>query len=125
MEEESQNQKGINLVDEYFEITTKFKELKKEQERLKENLIRFAKESEKEIISGTLMNTKFKEIKRVVLPEDRIELIKIIKDRGVYENYSMLSYSKINSKFLKGEIEEDIKNALKIKKNTRFSLSKK
>ncbi len=125
MNEEFKNQEGINLVDEYSEISTKFKELKKKQEELKGKLIEFARENEKELISGTLMNAKFKKIESIILPEDKMGLIKLMKEKGIYEDYSMLSYSRINSKYLKGEIEETIKNTLEIKKDIKLSLSKK
>ena len=74
------------------------------------------------------MKCSVKEIEKVVLPEDKEkkeQFIQLMKEKGLYEELSMVCYPKINSKILKGEIEEDIKKMVDLEKDFRLSLSRR
>ncbi len=119
---------GVKLVDEFSEIRTRLAELKSKEEKFKEKLMAYAKRFAVDIVYGSNMKCSVKEIDKVILPEDKEEkekFIKLIKDLGLYDEYSMICYSKLNSKVIKGEIETEIKDAVKIVKDFRLSLSKR
>ena len=124
---EFKQNEGIKLVDDLSEIKTKLFELKKQSDELKEKLVLYGKQFEMDTISGSNKIVKLKEFDKVVLPkeEDREEFIKLMKDKGIYDECSMLSYSKINLKVLNGEVDDEIKNKVEIVKDWRISLSKR
>ena len=125
---EFKENEGVQLVDEFSEVKTKLSELKKAEEKFKEKLIAYAKQFGIDIVYGSNMKCSVKEIDKIVMPEDEEEkakFIKLMKDLGVYEECSMVCYPKLNSKVLKGEIEDEIKDAVDIVKDWRLSLSKR
>jgi hypothetical protein len=119
------DEEGIKLVNELSKINEQLTELKNKQASLKENLVKFAKEKGMEFVSGTDMKATIKEFEKLILPEDRKKFVQMIKDKGLYEEYSNLSYARLNSKFLRGELEDEIKDTVKTEKDWRISLSKK
>lgn len=119
---------GVKFVDRFSEIKIKLKELEHEEDKLKEDLIAFAKSKGIDIIYGSNMKCSVKEFDKVVLPEDSEEknaLINLIKQKGLWEEFSMICYPKLNSKMLKDEIDEEIKKMVDVVKDFRLSLSKR
>jgi len=53
------------------------------------------------------------------------ELVKLIKDKGLYDELSSLNYFKLSPKVLKKEVDEDIINLTDKDKGHRLSLSKR
>ena len=54
-------------------------------------------------------------------PEEKIkDIIKIMKQKGIYDNYSMLNYMKLNSSIIKGNVEQDIIALIKKEKAFNF-----
>lgn len=126
--EEFKEDEGVKLVDEFSEIKTKLSELKKSEDEFKEKLIAYAKQFGVDIVYGSNKKCSVKEFDKIVLPEDdeqKAKFIKLMKDLGVYDECSMVCYPKLNSKVIKGEIEEEIKDAVEIVKDFRLSLSKR
>jgi len=123
--EEFKEDEGLKLVDEFSEIKTKLSELKKADEEFKEKLIAYAKQFGIDIVYGSNMKCSVKEIEKVVMPEDKEEFIKLLKDKGVWDEMSMVCYPRLNSKIIKGEIEDEIKDSVDIVKDFRLSLSKR
>jgi putative RecB family exonuclease len=116
---------GVKLVDEFSEIKTKLSELKKAEEDFKDKLIAYAKQFGIDIVYGSNMKCSVKEIEKVVMPEDKEEFIKLLKDKGLWDECSMVCYPKINSKVIKKDIEKEIIDAVNIEKDFRLSLSKR
>jgi len=116
---------GVKLVDEFSEIKTKLAECKKAEEEFKDNLIKYAKQFGVDIIYGSNMKCSVKEFDKIVLPEEKEEFIKLLKDKGLWEEFSMICYGRLNSRIVKGEIEDEIKGKVKIEKDFRISLSKR
>ena len=73
----------------------------------------------------SIILNKLREFDKVILPEgeDREKFIKLMKDKGIYEECSMVCYPRINSKVLKDDVEDDIKEKVEIVKDTRISLT--
>lgn len=125
---EFKKDEGVQLVDEFSNIKTKLSEFKKQEDEFRENLIKYAKQFGIDIVYGSNMKCSVKEIDKIVMPEDEEEkakFIKLMKDLGVYEECSMVCYPKLNSKILKGEIKQEIRDAVDIVKDFRLSLSKR
>ena len=52
----------------------------------------------------------------------REAVLAALKQKGLYNNYSMLNYMKLNSSIVKGIIEQDIQNLVKKEKAFRLTL---
>ncbi|MBU0962570.1 MAG: PD-(D/E)XK nuclease family protein [Nanoarchaeota archaeon] len=116
---------GVKLVDEYSEIKMKLGELKKQDEEFREKLIAYAKQFDVDYIYGSNKKCSVKEFEKIVLPEDKEELIKLMKKKGVYEDFVMLNYMRLNSGVIKGGVDDEIKKLVEIVKDFRLSLSKR
>ena len=124
---------GVVLVDEFSEVKTGLGELKKKQEEFKGKLIGYSKQFGVDVVYGSNKKCSVKEFEKVVLPEDREEFVKMLKDKGLWEELSMVCYPKLNSQVMRGalgghdsgepELDEDIKKMIGIEKDWRLSLS--
>ena len=117
---------GGKLVDEF----SKFQETKKQSEEMieeiKKDLIEFAKQKEIDVVFGTDKKCSVKEYDKIIFPDDKKEeLLNLIKDKGLYEEFSSLNYFKLSPKILKKEVDEDIINLTDKEKAHRLSLSKR
>ena len=126
--EKFKENEGVKLVDEFSEIKTKLIELKNQEDEFKEKLIAYAKQFGIDVVYGSNNKCSVKEFDRIVMPEDpeeKAKFIKLMKDLGVYEECSMICYPRLNSKIIKGEIEDEIKDSVEIVKDWRLSLSRR
>jgi len=123
--EQFKEDEGVKLVDKYLEIKTKLSELKTAEEEFKDNLVRYAKQFEIDVVYGSNMKCSVKEIDKIVLPEDKEELIKILKEKGLWEDFVTLNYMKLNSGIIKGNLDKEIKDIVDVVKDFRLSLSKR
>ena len=123
--EKFKKDEGVKLVDEFSEVKTKLSELKKAQEEFKEKLISYAKQFGIDVVYGSNMKCSVKEIDKIVLPEDKEELINLIKEKGLWNEMNMLNSWKIKSEVLKGNVDKDIKKMCEKIKDFRLSLSKR
>ena len=57
--------------------------------------------------------------------EDKEELIGLLKEKGLWDEISMINFMKLQSKVIKDEVDEDIKEEVEIGKDFRLSLSKR
>ncbi|MEK6918316.1 MAG: PD-(D/E)XK nuclease family protein [Nanoarchaeota archaeon] len=123
--EQFKENEGVKLVDKYSEIKTKLGELKKAEEEFKDNMVRYAKQFGIDIVYGSNMKCSVNEIDKIILPEDKNELIKLLKKKGLWEDMSMINFMKLQSKALKDEIDKDIKKEIKFGKDYRLYLSER
>ena len=114
---------GLKLVDEYSELYIEKKEKEERLNELKEKLISFAKQKDVNVVFGSNKKCSVKEYDKVVYP-NKEELIKLIKEKGLYEEFSSLNYLKLGPKICKKEIDEEIINLTEKEKAFRLSLSK-
>ncbi len=116
---------GVKFVDKFSEIKMKLKELEDEKDKLRENLIAFAKLKGVDIIYGSNMKCSVKEFDKIVLPEDKEELINLLKNKGIWDEFSSINFMRLQSKVLRDEIDKEIKKMVDIEKDFRLSLSKR
>ncbi len=116
---------GVKFVDKFSEIKMKLAELRDEEDKLKEDLIAFAKSKGIDIIYGSNMKCSVKEIDKIVLPEDKDKLIRMLKDKKLWDEFSSINFMRLQSKVLKDEIDKEIKKMIDIEKDFRLSLSRR
>ena len=117
---------GGKLVDEF----SKLQEIKKESEikieGIKNDLVEFAKQKEIDVVFGTDKKCSVKEYDKIIFPDEKKEeLLKLIKDKGLYDEFSSLNYFKLSPKILKKQVDEDIINLTDKERAYRLSLSKR
>ena len=124
---EFKDDEGVQFVDEFSEIKNKLKELQDKQDELKKNLVEFAKQKGVDIVYGSNMKCSVKEFDKLVMPEgeDKDKFIQLMKDKGIYEDCSMICYPRLQSKVLKDDIDKELKKMCQIEKDFRLSLSKR
>ena len=122
---EFKEDEGVKFVDEFSEIKKLLYDLKKREDRLKEHLIEFSKQKGTDVIYGSNMKCSVKEFDKIVLPEEKEEFIQLLKDKGLWDEFSMVCYSKINSGILKGDADADLKKMVEIEKSFRVGLSRR
>ena len=76
-------------------------------------------------VYGSNKKASVKDLKKVILPEDKEKLIQLIKDKGLWEEFAMLNYSRFNSRVRKGELDEDIMDGIEMGEDWRVSLSRR
>ena len=123
--EQFKEDEGVKLVDKYSEIKMKLSKLKSDEEEFRDNLIRYAKQFDIDIVYGSNKKCSIKEIDKIVLPEDKTNLIKLLKEKGLWEEFVSLNYMKLNSGGTKDKLDEDIKGAVDVVKDYRLSLSQR
>lgn len=126
--EEFKKDDGVKIVDEFSEVKNKLKELTNKKEELEGKLIDFAKQFKVDIIYGSNNMAKVKEIEKIVLPEDEKEksqFIQLLKNKGLWEEFSMICYPKLSSKILGGEVDKDLSKMIEVEGDYRISLSKR
>jgi len=125
--EKFKEDEGVQLVDEFSEIKKKLYELKKAGEEFREKLIKYGKQFEVDAVYGSNKVARLREFDKIVMPEgeDKEKFLQLLHDKGLYEECSMLCYPRLNSKVLKKEIDEEIRDKVKIEKDWRISLSQR
>ena len=91
---------------------------------MKEKIIEFSKQFKVDIVYGSNMKTSVKEVEKIILPEDKENLIDYMKKKGIYESISMINFMSLQSKILKGQLEE-LKGKVKIGKDYKLNISKR
>ena len=122
--EEFRDDDGVKMVDEYAEIDEKERQLKARKEKLKEQLISFAKQKQINRIFGTEKKISVKLSPKVVIPDKNV-LKEVLKEKGIYYEVSMLNYSKLNSLIIKGQIDSEVVKKVKIEREYKITMSNK
>lgn len=122
---EYKEDEGLKLVDELSEVKKQLQELTEKEVEVSGNLIDYAKQLGVDAVYGSNSLAKVKEFDKITLPEDKEEFLDLMKKKGVYDSCSMICYPKIQSKFLKGELDKDVAAKMKREKDWRISLSKR
>src|SRR3989344_3932429 len=110
------------LVDEYEKLENQKKEIEQKEEELKKRIIDLAKEKNTGVIFGVHKKCFIKEYEKVVYPENKDLLIRIIREKGLYEDLSHLNYPRLSSKIIKNEVDKEIADLTKKEKAFRLSL---
>ena len=116
---------GVKLVDELSEIEAGEKELKKRKQEITAGIIEFAKQQEIDVVHGSEKLASVKPYQRIVYPDDKEEFVSLLKEKGLYENLSMLSYPRLSSLIQKNQIDREIIDRTSTETGYKIFLSKK
>ena len=109
------------LVDEFEKLESQIEEINKKKEELKIQIIALSKEKNINILFGKNKKCLIKEYEKVVYPENKEFLIRIIRDKGLYEELSQISYPRLSSRIIKNQLDSDILNLVKKEKDFRLA----
>lgn len=123
--EEFKEDDGVKLVDEYTEMEFLEKEAKQKKEAIKLKLIEFSKQKKINVVYGSNKKVSVTQYDKVVYPENKIEFVELIKEKGLYENVSILCFPRLSSMILKKQIDQEIIDKTLKEKDYRISVSKK
>ena len=113
---------GGKLVNEFSELQETKKQAEIKIEEIRKDLIEFARQKKIDMVFGTKKKCSVKEYDKVVFL-DKEELLKLIKEKGLYDRFSSLNYFKLSPKIRKKEVDEDIINLTEREKAYRLTLS--
>ncbi|MBW2975235.1 hypothetical protein KY366_05950, partial [Candidatus Woesearchaeota archaeon] len=124
-EEEFKEDDGLRLVDEYSRLEKAKKDSELGMERIRAKLIEFSKQKGINVVWGTDKKASIREYYKVIFPPDKDNFIKLIKDKGIYEDVSSVNYLKLGAKILKNQVPEEVIKEVKTEKSNRVTLSKR
>ena len=110
------------LVDEFEQLQKLKQELEKKEGELRNKIIELARQNNTDILFGTNKKCSIKPYQKVIYPEDKTELVKLIKEKGFYEMFSSVNYFKLGPAIIKGQVDKEISIMAKIENAFRLSL---
>ena len=122
---EFKDDEGVKLVDEFSEIKKLLYDLRKREERLRGSLVEFSKQKKIDTVYGSNMKASVREFDKIVMPEDKEELIKLMKNKGIWDDFAAINFMKFQSGVVKGNVDDDVRKLVDIVKAWRVSVSKK
>jgi len=113
------------IVDEFKKLQDMKKDIEVKLQTLKDNIIKLAIENNTDKLLGTKFLCSVKEYEKVVYPDNKSELIEMIKSKGIYEQFSSINYLKLGPKIVGGEVDKEIVDLVNKEKAFRLSLKKR
>ena len=113
------------LIDELDKIEKLKIDLEKKELEIKKKIIELAKKLNTEVLFGNNKKCVIKEYVKIVYPEDKTIIISLMKQKGIYDNYSMINYMRLNSAITKNEVVQEVVDLIKKEKAFRVSLRDK
>jgi len=112
------------LVDELDRLERTKKDTEVKIENLKSKIANIAKLEDKSFLNGTHKRCSVREHDKVVYPEDKNSFAKLIKEKGIYDYFSQVNYSRLSSAIIKKDINigKEIFEKVKIIKDFRIVL---
>lgn len=110
------------LVDEFEKLENQKRDIEAREEELKKKIIELAKQKNTEVLFGNHKKCSIKEYEKVVFPEDKTQIIELIKKNGLYDRFSSLNYLKLSPAIIKQEISKEIIELTKREKAFRLSM---
>ncbi len=117
-----QNDKA--LIDEYEKLQAAKKDIEMKEGEIKTKIIALAQQKNTNLLFGTHKKCSIKEYQKVIYPEDKDSFAKLIKEKGIYEPYSQVNYSRLNQAIIKKDagIDKEILDKVSIAKDFRIIL---
>ena len=109
------------LIDEYETLEAKKKEIEQREAELKKKIIELAKQKNTEVLFGNNKKCSIKEYDKIIYPEDKTQILELIKKKGLYDRFSSVNYLKLSPAILKEEIDNEIIGLTKKEKSFRLS----
>ena len=123
---------GVRMVDAYRELEEKKRALKdriamleERQRELSESIVGYADGHGYNAVNGSDCYVVVSHQKKVVLPEDKTDVIEHLKRSGSYERYSMVNYPRLRSDIMKGQTDAVLRNMAMVVPDDRLYLKRK
>jgi len=113
------------LVDEYEKLAIQKKEIEQKEIELKNKIFQLAKEKNTNVLFGINKKCLIKEYEKVIFPDDKTEIVELIKKKGLYEKFSSVNYLKLSPAIIKMEVDREILDLTKKQKAFRIFLKEK
>ncbi len=110
------------LVDEFEKLQKLKAEIEVKEQEIRTKLITLAKDKNTEVLFWNNKKCFIKEYEKVIFPENKEQIVKLIKEKGVYDKFSSVNYLKLSPAIINGEIDKEIANLTKKEKAFRLSL---
>lgn len=135
-ENEYMSDSGVKLVNSYAELKAKEKQVKldlyAELEKIEEALFAFAEKEDVDVVFGSKNKIRIKESEQLKFPsknsKERIELEKLLKDKGLWNEVDQLDTSALNKllteKNFDPELIKQVNKFIKLEKSKRLYVSK-
>ncbi len=104
------------LVDEFERLENQKREIEEKEIELKKKIIELAKKKNTETLFGNNKRCLIKEYEKIIYPEDKTQMITMLKEKGLWNEFSMINYSRFGSKARKKELDEELINLIKKEK---------
>lgn len=115
---------GKDLVDEYENLNNLKKDIDIRIENLRKHIEQLAVENNTDKLIGSNVLCSINEYDKIVYPKDKENLIRLIKEKGIYDQVSSINYLLLNLKINKRNIDQEIMDLIELKKAFRISLKK-
>lgn len=112
------------LVDELDKLNRARKDAEVKIENLKSEIAKIAKLEGRNFVNGTHKVCSVKEYDKVIYPEDKDSFTKLVKEKGIYEYFSQINYSRLSSAIVRKDINinKEILDNVRIAKDFRVVL---
>lgn len=117
-------QSDKSLIDELDKIQATKKDIEMKEEELKKKIIVFAQQKNTVLLFGTHKTCSIKEYQKVIYPEDKDFLTKMLKEEKLYDHFSQINYSRLSSAITHkdAQIPSKILEQVKISKDFKLTL---
>ncbi|MCX6803045.1 MAG: PD-(D/E)XK nuclease family protein, partial [Candidatus Diapherotrites archaeon] len=117
---------GVKLVNSFAVLKEKEREVEEELTLVKDDLILFSKQEKIDVIYGSNKKVSVKEYEKFIIEdENKQKAEELLKKHGLFEQFTLVSWAKLNSQIAEDNIPKDIAKLAKKEKDYRVSLSKK
>ena len=113
------------LIDELERLDILKKELEQKENELKRKIVELAQQKNTEILFGSNKKCSIKEYIKIVYPEDKSNIVGLLKQKGIYDRFSMINYMGLNSAIIKGDVMQEVIDLTKKEGAFRVSLKDK
>jgi len=113
------------MLEELAAIGIQAKEIEARSKELESKLILFAKQSGNKTIQSKKATATVTVSREIQLPDDKTELITLLKNKGQYETCSTYNYSKLKSELLNDILDPDISYLLRVVEKYSLRVKKK
>ena len=115
---------GKRLVDELDRLERTKKDAEAKIENLKSEIANIAKLEGRSFLKGSHKICSVKEHDKVIYPKDKDSFTKLIKEKGIYDYFSQINYSRLSSAIIRKDINinKDVFEKVKIIKDFRVVL---
>lgn len=110
------------LIDGMYSLQQAQRDIERKIKDLKQRIVNLSLQKNKKILNGTYKNCLINEYTKIIYPENKDNLVRTIRELGLYDNLSMLNYSRISSRINKNEIPQEILNHISKEKDFRVVL---